>query len=124
MLAEILQEAKKRAMDEFHIEFPSEMYVADAFPIQTHMIKGSFPKFFLVIYYRCSTTCSRKLEYNPLSLHQHFCSTWRGLVFFFVLIYIQGPAPGFKGHNAPKTGWDKMEEYYDYLRSRSVKYGL
>ena len=41
ILAEVLQEAKKRASHEFHIEFPSNMYVADAFPVQSKIIKGS-----------------------------------------------------------------------------------
>ncbi|EPB74595.1 REX1 DNA Repair [Ancylostoma ceylanicum] len=41
ILAEVLTEAKERATNEFHIEFPSDMYVADAFPVQSNIIKGA-----------------------------------------------------------------------------------
>ncbi|KAE9553501.1 hypothetical protein FO519_003293 [Halicephalobus sp. NKZ332] len=41
MLAEILEEAKERAKNEFHIPDPSNMFVAEAFPIQCKIIKGA-----------------------------------------------------------------------------------
>ncbi|KAK6042466.1 hypothetical protein COOONC_20029 [Cooperia oncophora] len=41
ILAEVLTEAKERAVNEFHIEFPSDMFVADAFPIQCQIVKGN-----------------------------------------------------------------------------------
>ncbi|KAK6055703.1 REX1 DNA Repair, partial [Cooperia oncophora] len=41
ILAEVLTEAKERAVNEFHIEFPSDMFVADAFPIQCQIVKGA-----------------------------------------------------------------------------------
>ncbi|KJH43555.1 REX1 DNA Repair [Dictyocaulus viviparus] len=41
ILSEVLSEAKERAVNEFHIEFPSDMHVAEAFPIQCNIIKGA-----------------------------------------------------------------------------------
>lgn len=41
MLAEVLREAKARATDEFHIDQASRMHVAEAFPIQSNIIKGT-----------------------------------------------------------------------------------
>ncbi|VDM68871.1 unnamed protein product [Strongylus vulgaris] len=49
ILAEVLSEAKERAEKEFHIEFPSDMYVADAFPIQSNIIKG-WSIFYLILF--------------------------------------------------------------------------
>lgn len=39
-MSQLLKEAKDRARDEFHIENPSNMFVAEAFPIQDKIIKG------------------------------------------------------------------------------------
>lgn len=40
ILAEVIEEAMKRAKEEFCIPHPEEMYVAEAFPIQHKIIKG------------------------------------------------------------------------------------
>lgn len=40
LLRETLLKAKERAANEFHIEYPSQMYVADAFPVQSNIVKG------------------------------------------------------------------------------------
>lgn len=40
-MREVLIEAKKRAKEEFYIEFPSEMHVAEAFGIQCKIVKSS-----------------------------------------------------------------------------------
>ena len=49
MLAEVLVEAKERAGNEMHIEYPSKMHVAEAFPVQSNIIKGSLFSCFLAI---------------------------------------------------------------------------
>lgn len=36
----MLEEAKQRAHNEFHVEYPSDMHVAEAFPLQCHIVKG------------------------------------------------------------------------------------
>uniref|UniRef100_A0A8R1EVE0 Uncharacterized protein n=1 Tax=Caenorhabditis japonica TaxID=281687 RepID=A0A8R1EVE0_CAEJA len=36
----------------------------------------------------------------------------------------EGPAPGYKQRHAPNSGWDHMDEYYNYLSLtiRQVQY--
>lgn len=36
----------------------------------------------------------------------------------------EGDGPGMKNRWQPKNGWDKMEEYYKYLRERSIEYAI
>lgn len=40
MLAEVIEEAMERAKKEFYITDPTNMFVAEAFPIQSEIIKG------------------------------------------------------------------------------------
>ncbi|VDO43366.1 unnamed protein product, partial [Brugia timori] len=40
ILRQVLTEAKKKASEEFHVEFPSDMHVAEAFPVQCQIVKG------------------------------------------------------------------------------------
>ncbi|CAD6199034.1 unnamed protein product [Caenorhabditis auriculariae] len=100
ILGDVLKKAKQRASDEFHIEYPSKMYVADAFPIQSQIIKGS---------------------------RRHAHENWNTIRYRYINIFVrleEGPAPGFKAREKPKTGWDKMDDYYEYLRSRDLKYKI
>jgi len=100
ILEEVLKEAKNRAHNEFHIEFPGEMHIAEAFPIQEKIIKG----FRIHAKYRIC-----KIRYRYINV--------------FVRLE-EGDGPGYKSRNPMPDGWQKMENYYDYLRSRTVKYGL
>lgn len=36
----------------------------------------------------------------------------------------EGEGPGTKRRERLKDGWEKMEEYYAYLRSRQIKYSI
>ncbi|GMT18202.1 hypothetical protein PFISCL1PPCAC_9499, partial [Pristionchus fissidentatus] len=97
MLAEVLREAKKRAADEFHVEFPSRMHVAEAFPIQCNIIKGA---------------------------RRHAHEDWQTIRYRYIHLYVrleEGEGPGYKSREKPRDGWDKMDEYYKYLRSRQIK---
>lgn len=40
ILRQALIEAKKKASEELHVEFPSDMHVAEAFPVQCNIVKG------------------------------------------------------------------------------------
>ncbi|GMS87808.1 hypothetical protein PENTCL1PPCAC_9983 [Pristionchus entomophagus] len=97
ILAEVLREAKKRASDEFHIEFPSRMHVAEAFPVQSNIIKGA---------------------------RRHAHEDWNEIRYRYIHLYVrleEGEGPGCKSREKPKDGWEKMEAYYKYLRSRQIK---
>ncbi|VDK55520.1 unnamed protein product [Anisakis simplex] len=100
ILKEILEEAKERAEKEFHIEFPSQMHVAEAFPIQSEIIKGA---------------------------RRHAHEMWHTIRYRYIHVFVrleEGEGPGVKGRLKPKDGWEKMEEYYAYLRSRQIKYSI
>ncbi|GMR40589.1 hypothetical protein PMAYCL1PPCAC_10784, partial [Pristionchus mayeri] len=100
ILAEVLREAKDRAANEFHIEHPSRMHVAEAFPIQSNIIKGA---------------------------RRHAHEAWNTIRYRYTHLYVrleEGEGPGYKGREKPKDGWDKMSDYYKYLRSRQIKYSI
>ncbi|VDN17515.1 unnamed protein product [Gongylonema pulchrum] len=96
ILRQALMDAKKKASTEIHIEFPSDMHVAEAFPVQSEIVKGRrefLTKLFLIfknLFYR--------LE--------------------------EGDGPGMKNRWVPKDGWDKMNDYYKYLRERTIEYSI
>ncbi|VDM79893.1 unnamed protein product [Strongylus vulgaris] len=100
ILAEVLSEAKERAEKEFHIEFPSDMYVADAFPIQSNIIKGA-----------------------RRHAHENWCTIRYRYINVFVRLE-EGDPPPFRTREKLKNGWEHMEAYYEYLRSRSKKYSF
>uniref|UniRef100_A0AC35U406 39S ribosomal protein L22, mitochondrial n=2 Tax=Rhabditophanes sp. KR3021 TaxID=114890 RepID=A0AC35U406_9BILA len=100
MLAEVLEEAKKRASHEFGIEFNSGMHVAEAFAIQSNIIKG---------------------------VRRHARGNFNQIKYRYIDLYVrleEGDGPQFKGRLKPKNGWEKADEYIDYLRNRSVKYSI
>ncbi|KAK0418360.1 hypothetical protein QR680_013519 [Steinernema hermaphroditum] len=100
ILAEVLEEAKDRAKNEFHIEYPSEMFVAECFPIQSEIVKGA---------------------------RRHARENWNVIRYRYIHLYVrleEGEGPSYKGRVKPKDGWEKMEDYYAYLRSRSFKYSI
>ncbi|KAF1762174.1 hypothetical protein GCK72_010436 [Caenorhabditis remanei] len=100
LLMETLKKAKTRAANEFHIEYPSQMYVADAFPVQSNIVKGA---------------------------RRHAHDNWNTIRYRYIHIFVrleEGPAPAQKQRHATKSGWDHMDAYYNYLRSRSVKYSI
>ncbi|WKX99627.1 hypothetical protein Q1695_014480 [Nippostrongylus brasiliensis] len=100
ILAEVLTEAKERAVNEFHIEFPSDMYVADAFPIQSQIIKGA-----------------------RRHAHENWCTIRYRYINIFVRLE-EGSPPEHKQRTKLKNGWEHMEDYYKYLRSRTKKYSI
>ncbi|CAJ0594915.1 unnamed protein product [Cylicocyclus nassatus] len=100
ILAEVLSEAKERAEKEFHIEYPSEMYVADAFPVQCNIIKGA-----------------------RRHAHENWCTIRYRYINVFVRLE-EGDPPPFRTREKLKNGWEHMEAYYKYLRSRSKKYSI
>uniref|UniRef100_A0A0M3IIR0 Large ribosomal subunit protein uL22m n=1 Tax=Ascaris lumbricoides TaxID=6252 RepID=A0A0M3IIR0_ASCLU len=100
ILKEVLEEAKQRAEKEFHVEFPSEMHVAEAFPIQSEIIKGA---------------------------RRHAHEIWHTIRYRYIHVFVrleEGEGPGTKRRERLKDGWEKMEEYYAYLRSRQIKYSI
>ncbi|TKR65148.1 hypothetical protein L596_025597 [Steinernema carpocapsae] len=100
ILAEVLEEAKDRAKNEFHIEYPSEMYIAEAFPIQSEIVKGA-----------------RRAAREQ----------WSTIRYRYIHLYVrleEGQGPSYKGRAKHKDGWEKMDDYYTYLRSRQIKYSI
>ncbi|PAV80056.1 hypothetical protein WR25_04890 [Diploscapter pachys] len=100
MMAEILEEAKKRASSEFNIEYPSTMYVADAFAIQSEIVKGA---------------------------KRHAHEVWHVHRYRYVHVFVrleEGPPPPTAYRYPMPNGWEKMKKYVDYLHNRTVKYGL
>uniref|UniRef100_A0A0N4ZSI3 Large ribosomal subunit protein uL22m n=1 Tax=Parastrongyloides trichosuri TaxID=131310 RepID=A0A0N4ZSI3_PARTI len=100
ILADVLKEAKKRASKEFNIEFPSDMHVAEAFGIQCQIIKG---------------------------VRRHARGAYHRIKYRYIDLYVrleEGEGPDFKGRLKPKNGFEKGEEYIEYLRSRSIKYSI
>ncbi|CAJ0582692.1 unnamed protein product, partial [Mesorhabditis spiculigera] len=100
ILAEVLEEAKKRAAEEFHIEYPSEMHVAEAFPVQSNIIKGA---------------------------RRHARENWHTVRHRYIHLFVRleaGEGPAFRKREKPNGGWDHMRDYYSYLSDRSVKYGI
>uniref|UniRef100_A0A0K0G2I3 Large ribosomal subunit protein uL22m n=1 Tax=Strongyloides venezuelensis TaxID=75913 RepID=A0A0K0G2I3_STRVS len=100
ILAEALGKARKRASDEFNIEFPSDMHVAEAFAIQSNIIKG---------------------------LRRHARGMIHPIRYRYIDLYVrleEGEGPGFKSRLKPKNGFEKGEDYIEYLRSRSIKYSI
>uniref|UniRef100_A0A914R712 Large ribosomal subunit protein uL22m n=1 Tax=Parascaris equorum TaxID=6256 RepID=A0A914R712_PAREQ len=88
ILREVLEEAKMRAEKEFHVEFPSEMHVAEAFPIQSEIIKGA---------------------------RRHAHEIWHTIRYRYIHLFVrleEGEGPGTKRRERLKDGWEKMEEYY------------
>ncbi|RCN36295.1 hypothetical protein ANCCAN_17838 [Ancylostoma caninum] len=100
ILAEVLTEAKERATNEFHIEFPSDMYVADAFPVQSNIIKGA-----------------------RRHAHENWCTIRYRYIHIFVRLE-EGAPPPFRTREKLKNGWEHMDAYYEYLRSRTKKYSI
>ncbi|KIH62537.1 hypothetical protein ANCDUO_07180 [Ancylostoma duodenale] len=100
ILAEVLTEAKERATNEFHIEFPSDMYVADAFPVL-----DVTPTKTGVLFDIDTSTSLYDLKRANFS-------------------EIQGAPPPFRTREKLKNGWEHMDAYYQYLRSRTKKYSI
>ncbi|VDN02342.1 unnamed protein product [Thelazia callipaeda] len=99
ILSQALVEAKKKAR-ELHIEFPSDMHVAEAFPIQCQIVKG---------FRRHARERITVTRYRYINI--------------FVRLE-EGDGPGMKNRWVPKDGWDKMKDYYKYLRERNIEYSI
>ncbi|VDD91846.1 unnamed protein product [Enterobius vermicularis] len=100
IMREVLIEAKKRAKEEFYIEFPSEMHVAEAFGIQCKIVKSS---------------------------RRHAHEQWATLRHRYVNVFVrleEGESPGLIDYTKNPNGWEQMEEYYQYLRGRTIKYSI
>lgn len=98
ILAEVLEEAKARAKNEFHVAEPEKMFVAEAFPIQCKILKG------------------RKRH-----AHEMWTTTRYRYINLFVRLE-EGNAPKHTGRQPALEGWDQMADYYKYLRNREIKY--
>lgn len=100
ILKELLEEAKERARNEFNVEFPSEMHIAEAFPVQCKIVK---------------------------SARRHAHEQWHEIRHRYIHIFVrleEGEGPGLPAESRKTDGWQKMEEYYKYLRSRDIKYSI
>jgi ribosomal protein L22 len=100
ILADIIEEAKERAKNEFHIAEPSNMFVAEAFPIQEKIIKGA---------------------------RRHARDNWCVIRYRYIHVFVrleEGDARDLSVRVRRNDGWEKMENYYEYLRSRDFKYSL
>lgn len=100
MLADILEEAKARAQDEFKISEPGKMFVAEAFPVQEKIVKG---------------------------MRRHARDNWCKIRYRYIHVFVrleEGDARDISTRLRLPNGWDKMESYYKYLRSRDFKYSL
>lgn len=95
-----MKEAKERAHKELHVEFPSDMHVGDAFPVQSSIIKGA-----------------------RRHAHENWCTIRYRYIHVFVRLE-EGPGPGFKTRAEKPDGWTSGQNYYEYLRSRSIKYSI
>uniref|UniRef100_A0A914HXD9 Large ribosomal subunit protein uL22m n=1 Tax=Globodera rostochiensis TaxID=31243 RepID=A0A914HXD9_GLORO len=100
LLADIIEEAKTRAKKEFFIEEPGKMFVAEIFPLQCKIVKGA---------------------------RRHAHERWHTLKYRYINLFVrlqEGDPPKFKGREAEPNGWDKMDNYYEFLRSRDFKYSI
>uniref|UniRef100_A0A1I7SQL0 Large ribosomal subunit protein uL22m n=1 Tax=Bursaphelenchus xylophilus TaxID=6326 RepID=A0A1I7SQL0_BURXY len=100
ILASALEEAKSRAETEFYINNPSEMFVAECFAIQCRILK---------------------------SYKRHARENWNKTRHRYVHLFVrleEGVAPQHKRAVPIPHGWDKMRDYYAYLRSREVRYSI
>lgn len=100
ILADIIEEAKERAKNEFSIAEPGKMFIAEAFAIQDKIIKG---------------------------MRRHAKENWCTIRYRYINVFIrleEGEARDLGTRIRMNDGWEKMENYYEYLRSRSFKYSL
>uniref|UniRef100_A0A915Q3G9 39S ribosomal protein L22, mitochondrial n=1 Tax=Setaria digitata TaxID=48799 RepID=A0A915Q3G9_9BILA len=88
ILRQSLIEAKKKASTELHVEFPSDMHVAEAFAVQCQIVKG---------FRRHARERITIIRYRYINL--------------FIRLE-EGDGPGMKNRWLPKNGWDKMADYY------------
>ncbi|KAI6215173.1 hypothetical protein M3Y94_00354500 [Aphelenchoides besseyi] len=91
VMAKALNEAKRRAKDEFHIPDPSNMFVAEAFAVQYQILKSN---------------------------RRHARENWQKIRHRYINLYVrleEGDGPSYKGRKPMPNGWEKMENYYDYL---------
>jgi hypothetical protein len=76
------------------------MFVAEAFPIQCKIIKGA---------------------------RRHAREHWHSMRYRYINLFVrleEGEPPNYKGREPMPDGWEKMEDYYRYLRERDFKYSL
>lgn len=85
-MAEILEEAKKRASSEFNIEYPSTMYVADAFAIQSEIVKGAF--LFLFYFFSFHRIFSY-LKEKYLGAKRHAHEVWHVHRYRYVHVFVR-----------------------------------
>ena len=100
MLAEILEEAKERAKNEFHVADPGNMFVAEAFPIQCKIVKGA---------------------------RRHARDNWCTIRYRYINVFVrleEGDPRNLNKRVRQPDGWEKMNDYYSYLRSRDFKYSI
>ncbi|CAD5228880.1 unnamed protein product [Bursaphelenchus okinawaensis] len=100
LMADAIEQARNRAQNEFHINNPDDMFVAEAFAIQ------------------CAIKKSRK---------RHARENWNITRHRFINVFVrleEGEPPGYKSSIPISNGWDKMREYYAYLRSRQIQYSI
>lgn len=101
VLADVIDEAQKRAQDEFHIAEPGKnMFVAEAFPLQHRILKGT---------------------------RRHARENWNTIRYRYIHIFVrleEGEPRNLNTRVRLPDGWEKMDNYYDYLRSREMKYSL
>uniref|UniRef100_A0A914VYA2 Large ribosomal subunit protein uL22m n=1 Tax=Plectus sambesii TaxID=2011161 RepID=A0A914VYA2_9BILA len=100
IMIEMLNEAKERAKKEFNIEYPSNTFIAEAFPIQSEIVYGY-----------------RRHAHDRFEKHRY------RYTHVFVRLE-EGEGPGHSGPEPPPSGWTKMADYYKYLRDRRIKYPL
>ncbi|MCP9259024.1 39S ribosomal protein L22, mitochondrial [Dirofilaria immitis] len=76
------------------------MHVAEAFPVQCQIVKG---------FRRHARERITVTRYRYINV--------------FVRLE-EGDGPGMKNRWVPKNGWDKMQDYYKYLRERSIEFRM
>uniref|UniRef100_A0AC34QKI5 Large ribosomal subunit protein uL22m n=1 Tax=Panagrolaimus sp. JU765 TaxID=591449 RepID=A0AC34QKI5_9BILA len=100
LLAEILEEAKERAKKEFHIAEPGKMFVAEAFPVQSSIVKGA---------------------------RRHARENWCVIRYRYIHVFVrleEGEPRNINTRLRMPDGWEKMANHYSYLRSRDFKYSI
>lgn len=100
ILADALEEAKKNAEKELTLDDPSNLFVAEAFSIQCRILK---------------------------SQRRHAHENWQTVRHRYIHLFVrleEGEPPSYKGRKPLPDGWEKMRDYYSYLRSRDFNYSL
>lgn len=111
ILSSVIEKAMERATKEYSIDDPSKMFVAEAFGIQNKIIKSQK---------RHAHEVWHKTRHRFIHVYVRFVLF---LVNFMDVDFRleEGEPPNYKGRKPMPNGWEKMDNYMEYIRSREMK---